>query len=234
MAEGDGAVGGGPERRLGVLPGAGAGRGVARVPDRDVALERVERRLVEDLRDQAHVLVDQDLPPVADRDAGRLLAAVLQGVEPEVGQLGDFLAGGPDAEDAAGVLRALVVGVEAVVRRPSPPFRLLIGWGTPRVYGAKAPERRTERRTPVTIRRRGPSGRGGRRGARQPCRRPGRVRRRAGREVRVQAGSEGSAPSGPAYIGVIARSTASSSPIGGVPWLGLPRVVGAADHVVAQ
>ena len=25
---------------------------------------------------------------------------------------------------------------------------------------------------------------------------------------------------GPAYIGVIARSTASSSPIGGVPWLG--------------
>ena len=91
---------------------ARAGRGVARVADREVALERVERRLVEDLRDQAHVLVDQDLAAVADRDAGRLLAAVLQGVEPEVGQLGDVLPGRPDTEDAAGVLRALVVRVE--------------------------------------------------------------------------------------------------------------------------
>ena len=67
-------------------------------------------RLVEDLGDQAHVLVDQDLPAVADRDAGRLLAAVLQGVEAEVGQLGDVLAGGPDAEDATGVLRSLLAG----------------------------------------------------------------------------------------------------------------------------
>ena len=80
--------------------------------DREVALERVERGLVEDLRDQAHVLVDQDLAAVADRDAGRLLAAVLEGVEAEVGQLGDVLARRPDPEDAAGVLRALVLGVE--------------------------------------------------------------------------------------------------------------------------
>ena len=80
--------------------------------DREVALERGQRGLVEDLRDQAHVLVDQDLAAVADRDAGRLLAAVLQGVEAEVGQLGDVLAGGPDPEDAAGVLGSLVVGVE--------------------------------------------------------------------------------------------------------------------------
>ena len=93
----------------------------------------VERGLVEDLRDQAHVLVDQDLAAVADRDAGRLLAAVLQGVEPEVGELGDVLARGPDAEDAAGVLRALVLGVEAVVSRPSPPLRGLRWKGTLRV-----------------------------------------------------------------------------------------------------
>ena len=71
-----------------------------------------ERGLVEHLRDQAHVLVDQDLAAVAHRDAGRLLAAVLEGVEPEVGQLGDVLAGRPDAEDAAGVLGSLVVRVE--------------------------------------------------------------------------------------------------------------------------
>ena len=112
VAERDRAVGGGAERRLRVLPGAGAGRGVARVADGQVALERVEGGLVEHLRDQAHVLVDQDLPPVADRDAGGLLAAVLQGVEPEIGQLGDVLAGRPDPEDATGVLRALVLGVE--------------------------------------------------------------------------------------------------------------------------
>ena len=73
------------------------------------------RALVEDLGDQAHVLEDEDLAAVADRDAGGLLAAVLQGVEPEVGELGDLLAGGPDAEDAAGVLRALLAGEQVVV-----------------------------------------------------------------------------------------------------------------------
>ena len=54
--------------------------------------------------------------PVADRDPGRLLAAVLQGVEAEVGELGHLLAGGPDTEDATGVLRSAVVGVEVVVQ----------------------------------------------------------------------------------------------------------------------
>ena len=91
-------------------------------------MSELERGLVEDLRDQAHVLVDQDLAAVADRDAGRLLAAVLQGVEAEVGQLGDVLAGGPDAEDAAGVLGALVLRVEAVVSRPSPPVAGCCRW----------------------------------------------------------------------------------------------------------
>ena len=112
VAQRDRAVGGGAERGLRVLPRAGAGRGVAAVADGQVALERGEGGLVEHLRDQAHVLVDQDLPPVADRDPGGLLPAVLQGVEAEVGQLGDVLAGRPDPEDATGVLRALVLGVE--------------------------------------------------------------------------------------------------------------------------
>ena len=47
---------------------------------------------------------------VAHRHAGGLLAAVLQGVEAEVGQVGDGLAGGVHAEDAAGLLRGVVVG----------------------------------------------------------------------------------------------------------------------------
>ncbi len=115
VAQRDRAVGGGAERRLRVVPGAGAGGGVARVADRQVPLERVQRGLVEDLRDQAHVLVDQDLAAVAHRDAGRLLAAVLEGVEAEVGQLGDVLTGRPDTEDPARVLGAPVLGVEVVV-----------------------------------------------------------------------------------------------------------------------
>ena len=86
--------------------------------DREVPGERGEVALVEDLRDQAHVLVDEDPAAVADRDAGRLLAAVLEGVEAEVGELGDLLAGRPDPEDAAGVLRALLAG-EQIVREPS-------------------------------------------------------------------------------------------------------------------
>ena len=115
VAERDRAVGGRAECRLRVLPGAGAGGRVARVPDREVALERVEGGLVEDLRDQPHVLVDQDLPAVADRDACGLLPPVLKRVEAEVGQLGDVLARRPDAEDAAGVLGAPLPGVEVVV-----------------------------------------------------------------------------------------------------------------------
>ena len=106
------------ERRLRVLPGGAAGRRVPGVPDRDGALQRLQRALVEDLRDQAHVLVDEDLVAVADRDAGGLLPAMLQRVEAEVGELRDLLAGGPDPEDAAGVLRPLLAG-EYVVRQPS-------------------------------------------------------------------------------------------------------------------
>ena len=79
----------------------------------DVADQRVERGLVEDLADQAHVLVDEDLLVVTDGDAGRLLTAVLEGVEPEVRDVPIF-AGRPDAEDAAGVLQGPVVWIGLV------------------------------------------------------------------------------------------------------------------------
>ena len=116
MGERERAAAGAAERRLGVLPRGAAGRRVARVADRDVAAQRAERRLVEDLRDEAHVLVDEDLLAVTGRDAGRLLPAVLQRIEPEVRQLGDVLSGSPDAEDPAGVLRALLAGDEVMVQ----------------------------------------------------------------------------------------------------------------------
>jgi len=88
----------------------------AAVADGDVAAQGAEHWLVEDLRDQAHVLVDDDAPAVADRDARRLLAPVLQGVEAEVGQLGHVLIRRPGAEHAAGVPGGLVSGVEIIAQ----------------------------------------------------------------------------------------------------------------------
>ena len=46
--------------------------------DREVAVERREAALVEHLGDETHVLDDGDGLAVAHRDAGRLLAPVLQ------------------------------------------------------------------------------------------------------------------------------------------------------------
>ena len=66
------------------------------------------------MADQPHVLVDEHLVAVASRDAGGLLAAVLQRVEPEVGELGHVLPGCPDSEDPTGVLWALLPRHEIV------------------------------------------------------------------------------------------------------------------------
>ena len=114
VAERDRTVGGGAERRLGVLPHGGAGGRVAGVTDGDMALEGAERGLVEDLGDQAHVLEDEDLGAVAHRDARGLLSTVLQGVQPEIGEFGDLFARSPDTEDAASVLGALLTGEQVV------------------------------------------------------------------------------------------------------------------------
>src|SRR5580765_3372341 len=114
VRERDGAVVVAAEGGLGVLPRRAAGRRVAAVADREVALERGQRALVEDLRDQAHVLVDQQPLAVGRRDAGALLPTVLQGVEAVVGELCDVLAGSPDAEDTTCVLRALLAGEQVM------------------------------------------------------------------------------------------------------------------------
>ena len=82
--------------------------------DRDLTFERVECRLIEDLRDQAHVLVDQDLLPVAHRDASRFLTTVLQRVQAEIGQLGDLFTGGPNTEHAARILGSSILGIDVV------------------------------------------------------------------------------------------------------------------------
>jgi hypothetical protein len=63
---------------------------VAGVADRDMAGQRFERRLVERLGHVAHGARDPHLLAIGGADAGALLAAVLQRVEPEVGQVGRF------------------------------------------------------------------------------------------------------------------------------------------------
>ena len=57
-----------------------SGRGRSRLRP----LEGLQRGLVEDLRDEPEILQRRDAPAVGHGDAGALLAAVLQGVEPEV------------------------------------------------------------------------------------------------------------------------------------------------------
>ena len=72
--------------RLRVLPGAAAGGRVAHVADRHVALQRPQLLLVEDLGHQPGVAHRGDVAALAGGDPGRLLAAVLQRVEAEVGE----------------------------------------------------------------------------------------------------------------------------------------------------
>ena len=105
MAEGQRSLAVGLERGLGVLPGGRARRGVPGVADAEIALERSKRGLVEHLRDQAELLVDQQVLAVRDGHAGRLLAPVLLGEQTEVGEPCDVIAGSPYAEEAALLFR---------------------------------------------------------------------------------------------------------------------------------
>ena len=127
--------------RLGVVPGGRAGGRVAGVADGEVALEAGEVALVEDVGDQAHVLDDHHLGAVADRHAGRLLAPVLEGVEPVEGQVGDLGAGGAHAEDPARLARRIVVTSGGRVRSRGGTAR--IRGGAPRRIAGVAGGRRS-------------------------------------------------------------------------------------------
>ena len=54
-----------------------------------------------------------DVAALAGGDPGRLLAAVLERVEREVGEPGDVVAGRVDAEDPALVARAVAIGARS-------------------------------------------------------------------------------------------------------------------------
>ena len=78
------------------------------MPDRQVPTEARERTVVEDGGHEALVLHHGYSAAIADRHASRLLTAVLQREQAEVGQVGDGLPGGVDAEDAARLLGMVV------------------------------------------------------------------------------------------------------------------------------
>ena len=94
--------------RLGVLDERLAGRGIARVADRCFARHAGERRGVEVVGDQPHGLVDLDLAGLERGDACRLLPAVLQSVDAQVGDV-RRLRVAEDAEHATFVVELVVV-----------------------------------------------------------------------------------------------------------------------------
>ena len=114
VGEGERSGGGGPEGRLGVTPHVRAGRRVADVPEGDVPAQSLQGLLGKNVRDQALILVHEDLLAVGGRDAGALLAAMLEGVEGEVGETRNVLARGPHSEDAA-VIAGTIVSEELLI-----------------------------------------------------------------------------------------------------------------------
>ena len=86
---------------LGVRPLVRPRRRVARVPDRHLAGERLQLLLVEDVRDEAHLAQNRQPPAVGNGDPCRLLAAVLQREETEVGEPRHVPVGRTDAEHPA-------------------------------------------------------------------------------------------------------------------------------------
>ena len=87
--------------------------------DRDVALHRGQRLLVEYLADQPEILEHQHLRTVGDGDAGGFLAAVLQRIQAVVGELGHFFARRPHPEYAA-LFAGFVIGLLAGHDRAAP------------------------------------------------------------------------------------------------------------------
>ena len=105
-------VGGRADRaihRLRVAPCARTRRRVPRVADGKVTLQSLKLERREHVGDETHVLVDGDHVAVADGHSGRLLPAMLQGVEAVKGQMGDRLARCVDAEDATSLFGGVVV-----------------------------------------------------------------------------------------------------------------------------
>ena len=101
MAERDRAAAAVVDERLRVRPLVRPRRRVPRVADRGLARKGLQLLLVEDVRDEAHLPQDGEVPTLGDRDPRGFLAAVLEREETEVGEPSDVPVGRADSEDAA-------------------------------------------------------------------------------------------------------------------------------------
>src|ERR1700687_4642880 len=117
------------QKGLGVAQGRRAGGGIARVADGVVAGEGRQVLRVEHLGHQPHVFVQPGRVAVGDGDAGRLLPAVLQGIDTEIGHARHVFVGREDADNAAGLVR-LVVDLEFNVYRLA---HLFTSWSSARI-----------------------------------------------------------------------------------------------------
>src|SRR3990172_8365147 len=100
VAERQGASMGAREKGLGILELARSGSGIADVSDGDIPRRPRGARLGEDTGPRAHPLLHRDRLPVGTGDPRRFLAAMLQGIEPQIGEIGR-LRMPVDAEDPA-------------------------------------------------------------------------------------------------------------------------------------
>ena len=92
---------------LGIADPAAASCGITVVANGEIARHPGEHVLIEHLADQAHVFVKTDFALVKDSDACGLLAAVLQGIQTEISQVGHRLLGGLNGKHAAGFLHPI-------------------------------------------------------------------------------------------------------------------------------
>src|SRR5947207_6132886 len=111
-----------PEGRLSVLPHGRAGRRIPAMCDRQPSPQARQPPFVQDARHETEILVEHQLLAVTDREAGRLLAPMLEGEEPEGGHRPGLGPGGvprrgKDGSEHAAHLALLPVGRWSVVGR---------------------------------------------------------------------------------------------------------------------
>jgi hypothetical protein len=111
------------EERLDVAQDRLAGGRVAHVADGRKAEEALDRGAVrEGVADEAELLLRVEDAPVEGDDAGRLLAAVLEGMKAERGD-GRGIRMAEDAEDAAFLAQGVAVPIRGVLRAIRPRLR---------------------------------------------------------------------------------------------------------------
>ena len=95
--------------RLGIGQAHGAGRGIARVADRQVPLQKMQVVFVENLGHQPQPFVDGSHTTIARGDPGAFLPPMLQGIQRKERQPGHFRSGRIDGANAARFMSFIII-----------------------------------------------------------------------------------------------------------------------------